>query len=781
MLNHPHDCPVCDEGGECHLQDMTVMTGHDYRRYRFEKRTFRNQYLGPLVNHEMNRCIQCYRCVRFIASTPAAATSTRFRCATWSTSAAHEDGMLESEFSGNLVEVCPTGVFTDKTLKRHYTRKWDLQFGAVDLRALRAGLQHQSAAERYGTLRRIVNRYNGEVNGYFLCDRGRFGYEFVNSPHRIRAPRLAGEPATAEAARETLHSLGRTGAIGIGSPRASLEANFALRQLVGESRFYAGMDDAEYALTRAMIAILRAGPARTPSVREIEQCDAVFVLGEDINATAPRLALAVRQSVRQASFALANKLHVPLWMDQGVREAAQETRSPVFIATPAPTRLDDIAGRTFRGAPEEIARLGFAVAHALDPAAPQVPGLDSEAAYLAGFISEALRAAERPVVIAGAGLRSEAVVRAAAAVSRALAAAGKPALLSYTAPECNTFGLAMMDAQPLSAAMAAGAPSIIVLENDLYRRAPAATVDALLSSAAHVVALDSLENATTARAELVIPAGTFAESDGTFISNEGRAQRFFQVYVPVAPVFESWRWLGEPAWQNLDDAIAAMAAAMPQFAHVPEAAPPADLRVAGGKFPREPHRYSGRTAMLANITVHEPKPPEDPDSALKFSMEGVAVQPPPALVPFFWAPGWNSIQALNRFQEEVAGVLKGGTPGVRLVEPSGTGAAANGVPAPFSVRAGEWRVVPLYNIFGSDELSHEAPALASLIPPPYVALHPDDAAALGVAEGSAVAICGRQAAVKLMPELPRGVAGVSAGIPPFVAPPPEWSAIGKLT
>src|SRR5438270_2305020 len=65
MTNHPHDCPVCDEGGECHLQDMTVMTGHDYRRYPYDKRTFRNQYLGPFVNQEMNRCIQCYRCVRF--------------------------------------------------------------------------------------------------------------------------------------------------------------------------------------------------------------------------------------------------------------------------------------------------------------------------------------------------------------------------------------------------------------------------------------------------------------------------------------------------------------------------------------------------------------------------------------------------------------------------------------------------------------------------------------------------------------------------------------------
>ena len=65
MTNHPHDCPVCDEGGECHLQDMTVMTGHNYRRFVFKKRTYKNQYLGPFIQHEMNRCIQCYRCVRF--------------------------------------------------------------------------------------------------------------------------------------------------------------------------------------------------------------------------------------------------------------------------------------------------------------------------------------------------------------------------------------------------------------------------------------------------------------------------------------------------------------------------------------------------------------------------------------------------------------------------------------------------------------------------------------------------------------------------------------------
>ena len=105
MLNHPHDCPVCDEGGECHLQDMTVMTGHDYRRYELEKRTFRNQNLGPLVNHEMNRCIQCYRCVRYYRDYAGGSDLNAFALHDTVFFGRHEDGVLENEFSGNLVEI----------------------------------------------------------------------------------------------------------------------------------------------------------------------------------------------------------------------------------------------------------------------------------------------------------------------------------------------------------------------------------------------------------------------------------------------------------------------------------------------------------------------------------------------------------------------------------------------------------------------------------------------------------------------------------------------------
>src|SRR5512135_3766760 len=108
MTNHPQDCPVCDEGGECHLQDMTVMTGHDYREYRFNKRTYRNQDLGPFLNHEMNRCIACYRCVRFYRDYAGGRDFDVFRWHNDVYFGRQSDGVLQSEFSGNLVEVCPT-------------------------------------------------------------------------------------------------------------------------------------------------------------------------------------------------------------------------------------------------------------------------------------------------------------------------------------------------------------------------------------------------------------------------------------------------------------------------------------------------------------------------------------------------------------------------------------------------------------------------------------------------------------------------------------------------
>ena len=803
MSNHPHDCPVCDEGGECHLQDMTVMTGHNYRGYRFGKRTFANQQLGPFLNHEMNRCITCYRCVRFYRDYAGGKDLDAFASHNHVYFGRHEDGALENEFSGNLVEVCPTGVFTDKTLKQHYTRKWDLQTAPSVCVHCSLGC-NTIAGERYGRLRRILNRYHAEVNGYFLCDRGRFGYDFVNGDRRLRRPlardRDEGRPVDAAEALERAAPLLRrpSRVIGIGSPRASLEANFALRTLVGARNFFSGMSAGEDYLVARMLRALRGPGVRTPSLREVESADAVLVLGEDLTQTAPRLALAVRQAARQAPRRKAMQLRIPAWDDAALREAMQQQKGPVYVATTGGVRLDEAAARSYRGAPDDVARLGFAVARALDEDAPAVEGLPEGDRALAREIAAALRQAERPVVVSGSGSGSEAVIDAAAQVARALGRE-RPADLCFTASECNSFGLGLLNAMGTEDAfqrVADGlADTVVVLENDLYRRASRASVDALMA-AARVVAIDHSTHDTAAKAEVALPAGSFAEAEGTVVSNEGRAQRFYQVFVPEGDVQAGWRWLRELAraagrtelagFRSPDDLLAALAREVEAFGPLPESLPTAAYRVNGEKVPRQSPRASGRTAVRADVSVHEPKPPADPDSPLAFSMEGYPQQPPSPLITRFWAPGWNSVQSLNKFQSEVGGALAGGDPGQRLIEPAADDAPADApdVPDPFEPRDGELLVAPLHHIFGSEEWSAASPAVAQRSPEPYAAMNPEDARKLDVEEGALVEVRLDGAAYRLPARLTagmtQGVLGVPVGVAVTGVDLPAWSPCRKV-
>jgi NADH-quinone oxidoreductase subunit G len=204
-----------------------------------------------------------------------------------------------------------------------------------------------------------------------------------------------------------------------------------------------------------------------------------------------------------------------------------------------------------------------------------------------------------------------------------------------------------------------------------------------------------------------------------------------------------------------------MSSAMPELGAVRDAAPPASFRIAGAKIPRSPHRESGRTSTLVNIDVSEPKPPDDPDSPLSFSMEGTPDQPPAALIPFFWSPSWNSIQATNTYQKEIGGPLRGGDAGVRILEPAPVNGQSyfSDVPAPFEPRTGEWLLVPMHHIFGSEELSLAAPGIAELAAKPHVAVNDGD-----LAEGSEVEVeCAGgtvRLPVRIRTDLPRGVAGL---------------------
>lgn len=691
MTNHPHDCPVCEEGGHCHLQDMTVMTGHNERRYRFTKRTHQNQELGPFIAHEMNRCIACYRCVRFYKDYAGGTDLGVFGAHDNVYFGRVEDGTLESEFSGNLTEVCPTGVFTDKTHSERYNRKWDMQFSPSICHGCSSGC-NISPGERYGELRRIENRYNGSVNQYFLCDRGRFGYGYVNREDRPRQPLLNdGTKLNLDQALDKAADLLRgRNIVGIGSPRASLESNYALRELVGAEHFYSGIEAAELERIRLVLQVLRNSPLPVPTMRDIEDHDAVFVLGEDLTQTAARMALALRQSVKGKAEEMADAMRVQPWLDAAVKNIGQHALNPLFIASIAETKLDDVAEECVHAAPDDLARIGFAVAHALDASAPAVEGLDSEAFELAKRIADALLAAKRPLIIAGTSLGSKALIEAAANIAKALKLREKNGSISLIVPEANSLGLAMLGGESVDAALQAvidgKADALVVLENDLYTRTDAAKVDAALNAAKVLIVADHQKTATSDRAHLVLPAASFAEGDGTLVSQEGRAQRFFQVFDPTYMdasilVHEGWRWLhalrstllNKPVdWTQLDHVTAACAQSNPQLARIVDAAPSASFRIKGLKLAREPLRYSGRTAMRADISVHEPRTPQDQDTAFSFSMEGYSGSVEPrSQVPFAWSPGWNSPQAWNKFQDEVGGHLRAGDPGTRLIESQG--------------------------------------------------------------------------------------------------------------
>ncbi len=233
--------------------------------------------------------------------------------------------------------------------------------------------------------------------------------------------------------------------IGIGSPRASLEANFALRDLVGPSNFYQGVTDNNNLLVAAAIEIMQKGPSKIPSLHSVEHNDAVLILGEDATSVAPMLALALRQSVRQIPLRIEEQLlHIPSWQDAAVEEAIQSQEGPLIIATPGSTRLDDVATRIIHLPPEDLARFGFAVAHAIDENAPAVEGLSEEVAALATETAEQLTKGQRPLVISGINVGTDAVMHAAANVASALHKVVGTSELLFTVPECNSMGLGLM-------------------------------------------------------------------------------------------------------------------------------------------------------------------------------------------------------------------------------------------------------------------------------------------------------------------------------------------------
>ncbi|MCE2460542.1 MAG: NADH-quinone oxidoreductase subunit G, partial [Pseudomonadales bacterium] len=251
---------------------------------------------------------------------------------------------------------------------------------------------------------------------------------------------------------------------------------------------------------------------------------------------------------------------------------------------------------------------------------------------------------------------------------------------------------------------------------------------------------------------------------------------------PTDEIAPSWRWISaigsalgreDLNWTDMDSLTRACAAAADELSGLADVAPGAGFRVdAESKIPRQPHRYSGRTAMRADVSVHEPKTTVDHETPFSYSMEGLNTgDQPGAVLPYVWSPGWNSNQSVFKFQQEVAGALAGGDPGARLIGANGDarGDRYDDVPPPAhtDVSTNTFVAARASYVFGGDELSAASAPILERTPSPYVLLNSDDAQRLGVSDGGGVAIAELDMSfeVRVDASVAPGVAGVSRGLP----------------
>jgi NADH-quinone oxidoreductase subunit G len=222
------------------------------------------------------------------------------------------------------------------------------------------------------------------------------------------------------------------------------------------------------------------------------------------------------------------------------------------------------------------------------------------------------------------------------------------------------------------------------------------------------------------------------------------------------------------ALHHFDDITRACADRIPSLAGIDAAAPALQFSNAGVRIPRQTPRYSGRTAMHADISMHEPRQPTDEESPLGYTMEGLNRDTPGSLLPWVWSPGWNSNQSVHKFQAEVGGALRGGTSGVRLLSSGGvTGIREDAAPEPLEAAPGHWLLVPRQRIFGSDELSALSPGIEALVEPASIELRAVDAASLGVSDGDGLVVGDGLATleVRVNDTVAAGCAAYSQGLP----------------
>jgi NADH-quinone oxidoreductase subunit G len=534
LINHPLDCPICDQGGECQLQDLAVGYGGSNSRYAEAKRVIMPKEVGPLISaREMARCIQCTRCVRFgqeIAGLMELGMAGRGE---HSEILAFVDGAVTSELSGNMIDVCPVGALTSKPF-RYEARTWELsrRKSVSGHDALGSNLIVQVKNHK---VLRVLPLENEAVNECWLSDRDRFSYEGLYAADRLTRPMLKQdggwqEVEWADAIGYVAHALGQVkaehGAQAIGAlaaPNATLEE----LHLLGKLLRGLGSDNIDFRLRQADFSAdgRRLGaPWLGLPIAEVEQLDRLLLVGAFLRKDQPLLAARVRAAVKRGC-----KLSVLHAVDDDLlmRVAHKSIAAPDAWV-------------------ERLAQIAAAVATIKQIAAPAAaPAPDQVAQAIAASLCSGERAA---LLLGNAAVQSPQAAQIAAWAQWIAQATG--ARFGVLGEAANSVGGYLVGALPLAggadAAQMLRAPRRALLlwnlEPEYDCSDPAAAMKAL-AAADTVIAFSAFRNGALEYADALLPISTFLETSGSFINCEGRVQSFNGAARPPGEVRPGWKVL----------------------------------------------------------------------------------------------------------------------------------------------------------------------------------------------------------------------------------------------
>jgi len=505
LINHPLDCPICDQGGECQLQDLTVGYGPSASRYQEAKRVVVNKNLGPLISTDMTRCIHCTRCVRFGQEVAGIMELGMAGRGEHSEILTFVSRTVDSELSGNVIDLCPVGALTSKPF-RYTARNWELSrrksVSAHD--SLGSNLIVQTKQER---VVRVLPLENEPVNEVWISDRDRFAYLGLNSEERLLRPMVkqGGQwkevdwPQALEAAAKGLKEAAAGGGDALGT---LLAPELTLEELHLASRLARGLgsDNVDYRVRQSDFrARAQGAPWLGFAIEDVEKMKSILLVGSTLRKEQPLLSARVRKAAKKGT--AVHVLHVA-GDDLLMPVASQGVVRPGALAAELAARKDSLVS-LLKAGPSAIVLGHYAQQH---PDFAVILALAQEIGRLAG---------------ATVGVLPDGANAVGAALVGAL-------------PRGKGLDAAAMVAQTRRAYLVVG----VEPEHDMGR----AAVKALEQSAFNVV-LSPYRNAATVRAHVILPIAPFTETGGTFVNMEGRAQSFNGAVKPQGDARPGWKVL----------------------------------------------------------------------------------------------------------------------------------------------------------------------------------------------------------------------------------------------